>query len=259
MTDVRLPSSGNIKLRWHTALAFADPSKPTPTEVNNGLPLETAVSWNDFDFGIQASNTNSDPALSSKSNTTDRGAMQYGGSLSLYLPAVLGSGDEYDLAHDALKNSRVTGWLTMQVDGELSETSTPTYTGGLTKTAAVGDLIHVFKVMTAGYSNAMTGEEAFRETVSFLPQGEAHINAVIQTVAAVTVAPSTLSVAVAAHDKVTAKVGARDYTNGVRWSSSDPGVATVSQTGVVTGVATGTATITGKYAGATGTCTVTVP
>lgn len=262
MTDVRLPASGNIQLRWHAANAFADPAKPTPTEVNAGLNITDDVSWNDFDFGIQASNTNDDPSLKAKSNVSDRGAMQYGGGISLYLPADFSDmGNTHAVAYAALSQPRTEGWITLQVDGELSETDTPTYVGGLVQTAADGDLIHVFKVMTAGYSHAITGEEAFRETINFLPQGEAYINAVVSAAApTVVVTPATGSPASGDIVPLNATVEGREFTRGVRWTTSDPTVATVSQNGVVTviGATAETATVTATYGGATSTYVATV-
>lgn len=262
MTDVRLPSSGNIQVRWHADGAFANPARPTPTEVNAGRIITDDISWNDFDFGVNASNTTNDPSLAAKSSTTDRGAMQYGGAISLYLP-----GDDTDasnhhkVTYDMLAAPRTLGWITIQIDGELSETTTPTYTGGLTQTAAANDLIDVYKVMTVGYAHAITGEEAFRETISFLPQGEAYINAVVSAAApTVVVTPSTKAPINGDVFQLAATVNTREYTRGVRWTTSDAAVATVSQNGVVTvlGAATSTATITATYLGATGTCTVTV-
>ena len=144
MTDTRLPASGNLLVRWHASNAFADPAKPTPAEVNAGLKLGNAISWNDFDFGTQASNTVSDPAITAKSNVSDRGAAQYGGSLSFYYPRDSDDlSNEYAVVRAALKAPRTIGYVTVQIDGELSETSVATYTGGLTQTAAAGDLIHV--------------------------------------------------------------------------------------------------------------------
>ncbi|MFC5706962.1 beta strand repeat-containing protein [Aeromonas eucrenophila] len=49
-----------------------------------------------------------------------------------------------------------------------------------------------------------------------------------------------------------------DVTANVHWSSSDPAIATVSQTGLVTAVAPGTATITGSLDGQNATLSVTV-
>lgn len=264
MTDVRLPSSGNIQVRWHALNAFADPSKPTPTEVNAGLVLSDAISWQDYDFALKASNTNNDPALSAKSNVADRGAIQYGGGISFYLPRdYTDTSNTYKLVHDALRVPRTSGWITVQLDGELSANTTPTYTGGLIQTAAAGDLIDVFKVETGGYANAITGEEAFRETVTFLQQGEAYIDAVVATTYTIVVTPATTTAVHGTRAIKTLKttVNGRDFTYGVRYTSSDNTKATVSQNGIVTIPATataGTVTITATYNGTTATCVITL-
>lgn len=258
MTDIRLPASGNIQVRWHASNAFANPAKPTPTEVNAGLKLGNATSWNDFDFGTQASNTVSDPAITSKSNVTDRGAGQYGGSLSFYYPYDKDdTSNELALVRAALKEPRTVGFITVQIDGELSENNTPTYAGGLTQTAAANDLIHVYKVQTAGYTEVITGEEAFRYTISFLPEGELHLYTLVATTLTVVI-PTTLAAGVGDIEPLLATVNGRAFTHGVRWSSSDPDVASVSQGGIVTAVAAGSATITAEYEGASDTTAVTV-
>jgi hypothetical protein len=262
MTDVRLPSAGNIIVRWHAANAFANPAKPTPTEVNAGLNITDDISWNDFDFGLSASNTVNDPSLKAKSNTADRGAMQYGGGLSLYLPADFDDAtNTHATAYAAMGEQRTTGWVTIQVDGEVSETSTPLYTGGLTQTAADGDFIHVFKVMTAGEDLAITGEEAFRATINLLSQGEAYPYAVVSAAApTIVVTPAAPTPAPGDIIALKATVNGRPYTRGVRWTTDDPAVATVSQNGIVTivGGDTDTATITATYLGATDTAEITV-
>lgn len=259
MTDVRLPASGNILVRWHAANAFAVPAKPTPTEVNGGLNITDDISWNDFDFGISASNTTNDPSLKAKSNVSDRGAMQYGGGISLYLPADFDDmSNSHAVAYAALEAPRTLGWISIQVDGELSETDTATYAGGLTQTAANGDLISLFKVMSGGYSHSITGEEAFRETISFLPQGEAYPNAIVATALTVLVTPSTASPTVGDHVALKATVNGRAFTRGVRWTSSDVTKATVSQSGVVTAVGTGSATITATYLTGSASATLTI-
>lgn len=260
MVDTRLPASGNIQVRVHPANAFANPARPTPAEVNAGLNITDAVSWNDFDFGLQASTTNNDPSLASKSNVADRGSMQYGGSLSIYLPADFEDDTNLNkLAWDILSQPRTVVWVTIQIDGELSENNTPTYPGGLTQTAANGDLIQVYKVMTGGYTPNITGETAFRETISLLSQGDGFPNAVVSTTApTLVVTPATLASAPDDIDVLNATVNGREFTRGVRWKTSDSSVATVSQNGVVTSVAAGTATITATYAGVTDTVAVTV-
>lgn len=259
MTDVRLPASGNIMLRWHPANAFANPERPTPAEINAGLKLGDAVSWNDMSFGIEASSTINDPAITAKSTVSDRGAMQYGGSLSFYYPRDFAdAGNVYKVVYDAMKVPRTEGFITMSVDGELSETNSPLYTGGATQTAVAGDFVGVFKVMTAGYGESITGEEAFRYTVTFLPQGEASVYTVIGTTSTVAITPATLS-AVGKY-ALEATVDGRKYTRGLRWTTSNPAVATVSQNGIVTVLGSGSATITATFepTGTSATTTVTV-
>ncbi len=261
MTDVRLPASGNIQVRWHAANAFANPARPTPTEINAGLKLANATSWNDMSFGLQASNTTNDPALSSKSNVADLGAAQYGGGMSFYYPLDFTDiTNEYKLVYDALKTPRTLGWITMSIDGELSTGNVATYAGGATQTAATGDFVHVFKVMTAGYAESITGEEAFRYTVSFLPQGEVYPYAVIGTASVVSVTPATATPTAGDIIALAATVDGRNYTRGLRWTTSDATKATVSQNGIVTTIAAGAATITATFpaTGATDTSVLTI-
>lgn len=259
MTDVRLPASGNVMVRWHAAGAFADVDKPTAAEVNAGLKLGIAASWNDFDFGFQASTTNQDPALASKSNVSDRGAQQYGGSISFYYPRTFeDDSNNYSLVEEALRDPRTVGYISIQLDGELSESNVATYTGGLTQTATDGDLVSLYKVMTAGYTDVITGEQAFRYTISFLPQGESRSYVVIGAASTVVVTPSASSISDGDIVALNATLNGRQYTRGVRWTTSDPALATVSQNGIVTAIAAGSATITATYNGATDTYVATI-
>jgi len=76
-------------------------------------------------------------------------------------------------------------------------------------------------------------------------------------VQAISVSPTTASIAVGAAETLTATVTPSTFTD-VSWTSSDESVATVSAAGVVTGVSAGTATITATAGGKTATCAVTV-
>ncbi|MGH7628698.1 MAG: Ig-like domain-containing protein [Gemmatimonadales bacterium] len=81
-------------------------------------------------------------------------------------------------------------------------------------------------------------------------------------VATVELSPNPASVAVGRTLQLAAVTKASDGSRldgrAVAWSTSDPGVATVSANGEVTGVAAGDATITGRSEGVNGTAAVTV-
>lgn len=248
MTDIKVPASGNIRVWWALPNAFSNWESPTAAEINACLDISDSISWNDLDFGLQASNTIDDPAITAIGKVADRGAAQFGGGISFYYPGAFGdASNAYSLTYDALDAPRTNGYIVMRVDGEETSTS-----------AANGDLVHVFKVVTDGYAETITGEEAFRYTVSFLPQGDLAVRTVVG--GGSVVIPSTLAVTVGSSEPLSATVGGRNYTNGVMWSSSDTTKATVSSAGVVTGVAAGSATITATYeaTGGTDTCAVTV-
>jgi hypothetical protein len=248
MTDVKVPASGNIRVWWALPNAFANWQAPTAAEINACLDVSDSVSWNDFGFGVQASNTIDDPAITAIGKVSDRGASQFGGTISFYYPRNFDdASNAYSLTYDALDQPRTVGYVVWRMDGEESAA-----------TAANGEMVSVAKVMTDGYAESIVGEEAFRYTVTFLSQGDLAVRTVVG--ATTPVIPGTLSVGIGDSEPLTATVGGRNYTNGVQWSSSDPTKATVSSAGIVTGVAAGTPTITATYeaTGNTDTCTVTV-
>lgn len=252
MTDIKVPASGNIRVWWALENAFNNYESPTATEINACLDVSDSTSWNDLDFGLQASNTIEDPAITAIGKVADRGAAQFGGSMSFYYPGAFDDdSNEYSQTYDALDQPRTRGFLVMRIDGEESS-----------PLAAAGDLVHVFRVMTDGYAESIVGEEAFRYTVTFLSQGDLAVRTVVAggSAPAVVVTPDTLAMSVGDHERVAVTVGGRNYTNGVKYTSSDVSKATVSSAGVITAVAAGSATITATYenAGTSDTCAVTV-
>lgn len=257
MVDSKYPVSGSIRAWWTPVNGFANWEAPTEAELDASLDISDAISWNDKDFGVQASNTISDPAITAKGNVQNRGAAQYGGSFSFYYPGTFGDNSNlYSVVFDALRLPGTAGYITVRVDGlELAvEAGTPQHPGTDPET---GDLVNVFRVETAGYAEAITGEEAFRYTVSFLPKGQVKTVAVVRASAApaVPVISGASTVAIGAKIVLDATLVGRKYTRGLRWISSDPAVATVSRNAVVTGVSAGTASITAVDPAAGGTST----
>lgn len=248
----KLPAAGHITVLWSLPNAFANWESPTVTELNAALNLSKSISWNDYDFGVQASNTVDDPSLADVGNVQDRGAAQYGGGLSFYYPAAYDdNSNTYSLTYDAVSVPRTRGYIIVRIDGAKLTT----------QPFAAGDYLHVFEVMTDGETNVITGEEAFRYTINMLQQGNLAVYTVARTTTVTVVAtPPTLPSGVGDAERVNATVNGREYTNGVVWTTDDPAIATVTNAGVIVGVAVGTATITATFeaTGASDTIAVTV-
>jgi hypothetical protein len=262
MTDVRLISSGNIRLRFHLTNAFANYKKPTPAEMNAGVDLVDAVSWNEFSFAVSASNTNENPAISARGKTFDRGAAKFGGKISFYLPKIFDDlTNLYAVIYNLLGVTRQFGFISMSIDGEVGDTAA-TYTGGaIRNNYQAGDFVHIFAVESDAITKHVIGEDAFRYTVDFLPQGSIYTYAVVGVTNTVIVTPSTIAKTVIGGAFITtATLGGRPYSRGMNWTTSDATKASVSSAGVITPIAAGTVTITATDpAGATNaTCVVTL-
>jgi hypothetical protein len=247
MTDIRYPISGNIRIWFVPFGGLARPGAPTEAEIAAGLDISDAVSWNDKDFGVQASNTTEDPAITAKGKTTSRGAAQYGGALSMYYPLDrTDASSDYKKAEDAIGVPGIRGYIIKRVDGVelLSDEGTAAQPGVL---AEAGDLVEVFDVETAGFGQAITGEEAFRYTVSFLPKGFVKTNAIVRasaTPAIPVIVGTGGSGAVGSIVVLTGTLVGRRYTRGLRWASTDSTIVSVSRNGVAKRVAAGTASVT---------------
>lgn len=96
-----------------------------------------------------------------------------------------------------------------------------------------------WRLMIRGWGG-MTDATVLYDDIRFVGTGEPGV-----PVTGVTVEPATLALAVGESETLTATVAPANASNAtVVWSTSDAGVATVSETGVVTAVAAGQATIT---------------
>jgi hypothetical protein len=244
MVDVKYPVSGSIRVWWTPTNGFANWKAPTVAELTASMDISDSISWNDKDFGVQASNTVSDPAITATGNAQTRGAAQYGGSFSFYYPKIFNDASNlYSLVYDALRLPNTEGYITVRVDGLALDQATGT-AAGPGRNPEAGDLVNVFKVATAGYAEAITGEEAFRYTVSFLPRGQVQTFGVVRTsstaVAPIVTGATTLTI-VAKYTQLDATVQGRKYTRGVVWSTTTPALASISANGVVKALAAGAA------------------
>lgn len=243
----KLPSNKNVGV-WigpsGQATGIANADVPTAAAINNTggtsamINAVAAISWNDFDFGIQDPETTSDPSFADESTYEDLGPAQYGGGMSFYYPG------NYDDASNTLSNVydlTDEPWseldVVLRIDGEKNNPSTA---------AADGDFVHVFRTWTDGEANVLEAEEAYRRTVGFQMAGEAAFYTVVGTHTITAIPPAVDPWDAGKKARLRAEVQDRDYTNALTFSSDDADVVTVYPGGFyeVTGTAAETATIT---------------
>jgi len=239
MTDLRYAIGGNVSVWWGLTNAFTNPQRPTVSEVNALLNLTPAVSFNDSDFGAEASNTLNDPSWNDMGNFADRGAAQYGGNLSFYYPKTFDdNSSKLSLVYDALDLPGTQGYLVIRMDGEL-----PDSTKGETA-AAAGDFVTVYKVQTDAYQAVAVGEDAFRQTISFVPKGELISYTVLGTSAPTVTITGPTTADEGDILRLYASIGGRNVTTGVVWATSTPALATITNAGVVEALDAGSASFT---------------
>jgi hypothetical protein len=255
MTDLKLNSNGNVSLWWVPTSGFVNWQSPTAPEINAGVFLGDAISWNDYGVGIQASAVKSDPAVSAKNKVNVRGASAFGGPISFYYPAVFGDGsNNYATVYSLLNVPGTTGYLVIRVDGEILTSGAATASQPAIA-ATANDLVHVMKVTTDSWTDMIKGEDAFRYTINFVSQGQLNVYTVVRASAAapaVAILPLTGTGVGSAGAKgaAAATVNTRKYTRGVKWTSANTAKVTVSNNGVWTiipGATAGTVNITATH------------
>lgn len=260
MTDIALPSKGNIRFRWYTDGAFANEYWPTVTELNAGQELEQVVDFENFEAPVQASDDVERNPIGAKATVTRRGAPNYGATYGFDYP-----GYKADTANaaalvyaalGAINNTvNVPGYLAWSIDGEIGELNQPP----IDLSWEDGDYVNIIKVTTDAWEDEITGEEDFTYSRTFLKRGLVNTYTVASTATPVLAATiDSGSLAIGDLGFLTATVNGREFTRGATWTSSDPTVATVSRNGIVTAVAAGSATITASLKGSNVTDTVAV-
>lgn len=200
------------------------------------LNWSPSVSWNDWGFGVEASETINDPSFADESTYEEFGARNYGGEISFYYPKEYDdNSNNHSLVYDQTDAPGTLLDVVVRIDGE-TRTTVP---------AADGDLVHVFRTMTDAEANVLTQPDAFRRTVGLLNQGDAEFFTIVGDHTLTTELPAT-PWAGGTKGRIQVVVQDRDYTNAVSFMSDDPDVVQVYPGGFyeVTGSASDTATIT---------------
>lgn len=237
-----------------TTLGITDIDVPTAAEINNDagsgmVPASQSISWNDWDFGTQASETVNEPSLADAGSYVEFGQENYGGGISYFLPAEYDDDSNmhsvvYDLTDEKYHYLDVT----VRIDGDVL-TTVP---------AADGDFTSAYRVQSGGDANPFTPGESKRHTVTYMPKSDFAHYTVVGSHAITAIEPATYGVGT--KGRIRASQGGRDTTNRLRFSTSDPAVIQVYPGGFyeVVGVDTDTATVTITDAGSGDTVDVTV-
>lgn len=252
----RLPSNEYIKVALGPtggATGVQEIGEPTAAELNNTagsgmIPASWSISWNDFSFGMEASETLSEPSLADAASFEEFGANNYGGSMSFYYPAAYDDNSNlHSLIYDLTDLPGALIDAAVRIDGALP----------VTTAFADGDFVSVYRVSGESEANPFTPGESKRRTVGFTQKGDFAYNTIVGPHTLTAIAPA--SYAVGDKGRIRVSVQGRDYTNAVEFATSDGNVINIYPGGFfeVVGTGTATVTITDSKAGTATTVTVT--
>lgn len=242
-----------------TTLGITNIAVPEAAELNNtggtsGVqPASQSISWNDWDFGLQASETNSEPSMADAASYEEFGQTNYGGGISFYMPYEYDDNtNQHSVIYDLTDIPGTVVDVAVRIDGE-KFIDTP---------AANGDYVSGFRVQTGSEDNPFTPGESKRRTVGFNAKGGVAPYTIVGPHTITIVPPASTPWAAGRKGRLRATVQGRDYTNALRWTSSNGAAVQVYPGGFyeVVGTAGGTAIVTARddKAGTQVTQTVTI-
>lgn len=237
------------------ATGVADIYEPTEAELEFGGArgvenMAKAISWNDFSFGVQASETTADPSLADTSSYEDFGQLNYGGNISMYYPYDYNDPTNvYSNAYDMTKAPWTKLDVVMRVDGDKD----------VNDAFEDGDFVHAARTISDAETNEVAGSDSIRRTINLLPQGGVAPYTIVGDHTITAVEPANAWEA-GKKARLRGIVQDRDYTAALTFTSSDSTVVDISSDGSyeVTGTASDTATITISDEGAGTSTTVAV-
>lgn len=242
MADTKVYSNGYLNIVFVPVSGLANPAAPTATEIAAGLNISVAVAWDGTTFpNMTESSDVEDRSILDAGNATTRGFTQYEGALNLFYPRDLkDTTSDYGKVFQLLRTPGETFWVITRILQNVKGQASP---------FEVGQFVSTFKFIADTFINELEGEDSYKYLVELLQQGFAYSNTLVGPTPAPTVTNASVSgsIAVGDHAVLRATISGHWANQIVRWTSSDPAVATVSQNGVVTGVSSGTAEITATH------------
>lgn len=219
------------------AIGITDTATPEAAEINNAgsaslmLNWSPSISWNDYDFGVQESESLNDPSFADASTYTEFGAKNYGGGISFYKPAKWDdNSNNHSLVYDQTDEMWTRMDVAVRIDGEKKTDLA----------AANGDFIHTFRTMIDGDQNVWGQPDAHRRTVGFLSQGDAEFYTIVGPHAITATSPTP---DVGDRGRIQAVVQDRDYSGALLFTSDDSSVLEIERGGHWKAVSAGTANV----------------
>ncbi len=223
------------------AVGITDVAVPLAAELNNTggtstvINASASVSWNDYSFGTQASETLNEPSFADAATYQTFGQANYGGSMSFWMPAAYDDNSNlHSLVYDLTDEPGALLDIAVRQDGDV-----------LTSVAAAnGDFVSVYRVELDSETNPFTPGESKRRTVDFLQKSEFSHLTIVGAHTITAIPPG--SFAAGSKGRIRASVQSRDYTCALQFSTSDATVIDVYPGGFykVTGTASDAATVT---------------
>lgn len=242
----RLLSNGNVTVWWVTSIA--DGAQPTAAEINAGLNISAAISWNNFELGSSGSADVDDRAITDAGNSVSRGFPDFGATLDFFRDAnQADSNSIYNQTFTLFRQPGILGYLVVRYGQALPST-----------VAAAGQYVSVYKVLTDANSDDTEGDDSVKFEQTFLPQGSLWEHVLVKVATAPDATPSTLVLATnGAIGKINVTVGGKDVTSSASYVVSDTTKATSMGNGIIKRLAAGTGvTVDVTYPGGTGTDSV---
>lgn len=248
MADEKVFSDGYVDVIVIRQNQLTNPAEPLASEINaNGVNVSNALAWDGTTWPNNTdSNDTDDRSVKDAGNATTRGYAQYEATLNFFYPRDLSdTTSDYGKAYQFFKDAqnRVPVYLITRV---LQTTA------GQIEDVDAGDLVSVFKMGTDAFVTDTEGEDAYKYAINFNTQG-----GVWPYTQAVGASKSAIAVTLGSGGSAPTIVGnkaayravlnGKRMTNQVRWESSNPVVASVSQNGVVTALTAGSTNITASH------------
>lgn len=250
--DTRVLANGLVTVFIGPESAISNFEAPTLAELQSLTNVSAAVNWDSFSFNVQASATTADRTLTDAAGAKSRQQPNFGGDIEFVTPQPGDTSSIYRTTYNILKGDRPRLAVVIRVN---KSNALP---------IASGDVVNTYRVLADAHSlvRASQNKPSYGYKVNFTPQDDIGVNCVVPaaSAAALTLTPSTLSVAVNGVKFLNSAYQGVNVTVGAQYTSSDPTKAVVTEHGAVVGIAAGSANITATYPGslASTACAVTV-